>query len=56
MLHSSEVDLKADSFPFRDKLDHAAMLGELRHVTNGQDSLFVQGFEDYLKLGFLGGA
>src|SRR5260370_28071674 len=56
MLHSSEVDLKADSLAFQDKLDHPASLGELRHVTHCQDSLFVQGFNGCVKSGVLGGA
>jgi len=56
MLHSSEVDLKADFLAFQDKLDHPASLGELRHVTHGQDSMFVQGFYGCVKSGVLGGA
>src|SRR6266446_1395489 len=56
MLHSSEVDLKADSLSLQDKLDHAATLREQRHVTNGQDGLFVQGFDDFVESGFLRGA
>src|SRR6267143_844763 len=56
MLHSSEVDLKADFFAFQDKLDHAATLGELRYITNCQNSLFAQGFDNGVKLGCLGGA
>src|SRR5260370_30566056 len=56
MLQSSEVDLKADSLAFQEKLDHPASLGELRHVTHCQDSLFVQGFNGCVKSGVLGGA
>src|ERR1700719_2730634 len=56
LLHSSDVDLKADSLSFQDKLDHAATLGELRHVTHGQDRPFVQSFDDDVKLGLLYGA
>src|SRR6266853_1301905 len=56
MLHSGEVDLEADPLSFQDKLDHAATLRELRHVTNGQDGLFAQRFDDAVKLGCLGGA
>src|SRR6266404_3735061 len=55
MLHSGEVDLKADPLSFQDKLDHSATLRELRHVTNGQNSLFVQGFDNCVESGFLAG-
>jgi len=46
MLDSSEVNLKADFLFFEDKLDHAATLRELRRVTDGQNRLFVEGFDD----------
>src|ERR1700732_3810026 len=55
-LHRREVDLKADFFPFEDKLDHAAALRELRHVTNGQNGPFVESFDDPAKPAFFGGA
>ncbi len=56
MLNSTEVDFKADLFPFEDELDHAATLRELRHVTDGQNSLFVEGFDDFAKSAVLRGA
>src|SRR5258708_7931127 len=48
-LHGGEVYFKADFFPFENKLDHAAALRELRHVTDGQDRPFVEGFDDPAK-------
>ena len=46
MLGSDQVDLKTDSVPFQDKLDHAATLRKLGHVTDGQDCRLVQVFHD----------
>jgi hypothetical protein len=55
-LDSAEVDLKADSFTLENKLDHAATLREPRHITDGQNSLFVERFDYFAKLGVLCGA
>src|SRR6266436_1726652 len=56
MLHSPEVDLKADSSSFEDKLDHAAALREPWHVTDSENSLSVERFDDLVKPALLPGA
>ncbi len=48
-LRCGQVDLETDSILFRDKLDHATTLRELRDVTDGQDRALIQRLNDSVK-------